>query len=142
MPLLKIYALTAIVLTFKMVANSLVQGRGRVSSKIFTIPEDAPLFGGKLETKEAPSVERAANCWRNDLENIPIFLILAWIYVAAGNLSVGAFELYCVVFVIARILHTIFYINAVQPARTIVFTIGLIAMIALTIHLLIEVAFA
>jgi uncharacterized MAPEG superfamily protein len=125
-----------------MIANSLVQGRGRVSSKIFTIAEDAPLFGGKLEAKEAPSVERASACWRNDLENIPIFLILAWIYVAAGNLSVGTFELYCVIFVVARILHTIFYINAVQPARTIVFTIGLFAMLAMAIHLLIRVAFA
>jgi glutathione S-transferase len=141
MPLLRIYAITAIVLTFKMFANSLVQGRGRVTSHVFTIPEDAQLFGGQLEAEEASSVQRASKVWRNDLENIPIFLILAWIYVAAGGLSAGAFELYCVVFVVMRILHTIFYLNAVQPWRTIVFTIGVGAMFALVIHLLVEVVF-
>ena len=41
-------------------------------------------------------VLRAARAWRNDLENIPIFLILAWIYVAA-NLSGSAFVIYCLV---------------------------------------------
>jgi uncharacterized MAPEG superfamily protein len=141
MPLLRIYALTAIVLTFKMIAVSLAQGRGRVSTQIFTNPEDAQLFGGKLEATEASAVQRATNAWRNDLENIPIFLILAWIYVAAG-LATGPFEIYCVVFVVARILHTVFYLNAVQPWRTIAFTVGAVAMIALAIHLLFAVAFA
>jgi glutathione S-transferase len=142
MPLLRIYALTAIVLTFKMIAVSLAQGRGRVSTQIFTNPEDAQLFGGKLEATEAAAVQRASSAWRNDLENIPIFLILAWIYVAAGVLSTGAFEIYCVVFVVARVLHTVFYLNAVQPWRTIAFTVGVAAMLALMIHLLIEVVFA
>jgi uncharacterized MAPEG superfamily protein len=141
MPLLRIYAFTAIVLTFKMIAVSLAQGRGRVSTQIFTNPEDAQLFGGKLEAVEASSVQRASSAWRNDLENIPIFLILAWIYVAAG-LSTGAFEIYCTVFVVARILHTVFYLNAVQPWRTVSFTVGAVAMIALAIHLLFAVAFA
>lgn len=141
MPLLRMYAITAIVLTFKMFANSLVQGRGRVTSQIFTIPEDARLFGGKLEVEEAPAVRRAAAVWRNDLENIPIFLILAGIFVAAG-LSSGAFALYCVIFMAARILHTICYLNAIQPWRTVAFTVGVAAMFALMIHLLVEVIFA
>jgi glutathione S-transferase len=142
MPLLRMYAITAIVLTFKMFTNSLLQGRGRVSSHIFTNPEDAQLFGGQLQAEEASSVQRAAKVWRNDLENIPIFLILAWIYVATGWLSTGAFDFYCIVFMVARILHTIFYLNAVQPWRTVVFTVGIAVTIALTIHLLIEVVFS
>jgi len=141
MPLLRMYAITAIVLTFKMFANSLAQGRGRVTTHIFTNPEDARLFGGKLEAQEAPAVQRASAVWRNDLENIPIFLILAWIYVAAAGLSSGAFQVYCVVFVIARIFHTVCYLNAIQPWRTIAFVIGVGAMFALIIHLLIEVVF-
>ncbi|MGH7838262.1 MAG: MAPEG family protein [Candidatus Binataceae bacterium] len=142
MLLLKVYALTAVVLTFKMIANSVVQGIGRSRAGVFTLPEDAKTFGGKLEASDAPTVQRASGAWRNDLENIPIFLILGWIYVSAGGLSTGWFEIYCVVFVIARILHTIFYINAVQPLRTIVYVVGLAMTIAMAIHLLIEVAFA
>jgi glutathione S-transferase len=141
MPLLKMYALTAVILTFKMFAVSIMQGLGRVGSTIYTVPEDAKLFAGKLEAQEAPSVQRASNCWRNDLENIPIFLILAGIYVAAG-LSAQAFAIYCGIFMVMRILHTFLYLNALQPWRTVVFTIGLLAMFAMAIHLLIEVTFA
>jgi len=138
MPLLRMYAITAIVLTFKMFANSLAQGRGRVTTHIFTNPEDAKLFGGKLEAQEAPVVQRASAVWRNDLENIPLFLILAWIYVAAG-LSATAFAIYCIVFMVARIIHTICYINSIQPWRTAAFMAGAIAMFALIIHLFVEV---
>ena len=105
MPLLNMYALTAVILTFKMFAVSIVQGSGRLGSTIYTVPEDAKLFSGKLEEQEAPSVQRASNCWRNDLENIPIFLILAGIYAAAG-LSAKWFSIYCVTFLVMRILHT------------------------------------
>jgi len=139
--LLKMYAITAIVLTFKMVAISLAQGRARVATGIFVNPEDATTFSGTTAAEEAPAVQRAARAWRNDLENIPIFLILAWIYVAAG-LSLGAFVLYCVIFMACRILHTIFYLNSVQPLRTISFTVGALTMLALIIHLVIGVVLA
>jgi glutathione S-transferase len=139
--LLKMYTITAIVLTVKMVAISLVQGRARVAAGIFINGEDAATFAGTEASEEAPAVRRAARAWRNDLENIPIFLILAWIYVAAG-LSVTAFVIYCLVFVACRILHTIFYLNAVQPLRTISFTVGAVTMLALMIHLFIGVVLA
>ncbi len=136
MPLLRIYALTAIILALKMAANSLVQGRARMGPKIFTNPEDAQAFGGSAVAEELPMVQRAAKCWRNDLENIPIFLILALIYVIAG-LSTGAFVIYCGLFVLARVLHTIFYLRAAQPGRTIAYTLGAMVSLALMIHLLV-----
>jgi uncharacterized MAPEG superfamily protein len=136
--LLRMYAITAIVLAFKMVAISIVQGRARVSAKAFTNPEDAKTFGGQVASAETPMVERANRAWRNDLENIPIFLIIAWIYVAAA-LSAVAFVIYCIVFMVARILHTIFYLNAIQPWRTIAFTVGALTMLAVMIHLFVGV---
>ncbi len=136
--LLKMYAITAIVLALKMAAISIVQGRARTSSGIFTNPEDAKAFGGQQASLEAPMVERGNRAWRNDLENIPIFLIIAWIYVAAG-LSGGAFVIYCIVFMAARVIHTFCYLNAIQPFRTIAFTVGAVAMIALMIHVFVAV---
>jgi uncharacterized MAPEG superfamily protein len=136
--LLRIYAITAIVLALKMAAISIVQGRARISAGIFTNPEDAKRFGGQQVSAEAPTVERASKAWRNDLENIPIFLIIAWIYVAAG-LSAGAFVLYCIVFMAARVIHTICYLNAIQPGRTIAFTVGALTMLVLMIHLFVAV---
>jgi uncharacterized MAPEG superfamily protein len=141
MPLLQIYALTTIILALKMSAISIVQGRARVAAGVFVNPEDARTFKAKEAAEEAPAVQRAARAWGNDLENIPIFLILGWIYVA-GGLSVGAFKLYCVVFVIARIVHTICYLNSIQPLRTIAYTVGAIATLALIIHILVEVVIA
>jgi uncharacterized MAPEG superfamily protein len=139
MALLQTYALTAIVLEIKMAAIAVVQGRGRMTSGLHVLPEDAKMFhGGAAATAEAPIVDRASRAWRNDLENIPIFLILAGIYVMAG-LSAGAFAFYCVVFMVMRILHTYTYIKAIQPWRTIVYTVGTLAMFAMMIHLLVEV---
>ncbi len=140
MELFRMYALTAVVLEFKMAAIALVQGKGRVGSGIFVLPEDAKLFHGTESPTEAPIVDRGAKAWRNDLENIPIFLILAGIYVMAG-LSSKAFAFYCIIFMIARILHTYTYLNAIQPWRTVSFTIGAFAMLAMTIHLLVRVVF-
>ena len=96
------YALTAVILFFKMFAISIVQGIGRVNAKQFVTAEDARFFAhAPPAPDEAPIVKRAAMAWRNDLENIPIFLIVAGIYVMAG-LSAKAFTFYCVVYMIAR----------------------------------------
>ena len=138
MTLLQIYALTAIVLTLKMSAVSVVQGRARVAAGIFVNPEDAKTFQASHGPEDAPDVRRASRAWLNDLENIPIFLILCGIYVAAG-LSTTAFAIYCLVFMAARIAHTIFYLNSIQPMRTISFTVGAVVSITLMIHLLIGV---
>jgi uncharacterized membrane protein YecN with MAPEG domain len=136
MPLLRIYALTAIVLALKMSANSIVQGRARTVAKVFVNPEDALMFGGTPAMVEVEAVARGGRVWHNDLENIPIFLILALVYAIAG-LSTFAFVIYCVGFTIARILHTIFYFNGVQPWRTIAYTAGALISVALMIHLLV-----
>jgi uncharacterized MAPEG superfamily protein len=141
MNLLQIYALTAIVLALKMFAISLAQGKARVAANKFVNPEDAVTFKGQAAEEDAPDVLRASRAWRNDLENIPIFLILAGIYVDAG-LSTGAFAIYCGIFVVCRIVHTIAYLKSIQPLRTIIFTIGLLAMLAMIMHLLIAVVIA
>ncbi|SRR5579875_242456 len=135
------YTITTIVLALKMASLAIVQGRSRVSTGIFVNPEDAVTFGGREAPEEAPEVQRAARAWRNDLENIPIFLILAWIYVAAG-LSLTAFIVYCIIFMVCRIGHTICYLNSIQPWRTIFFTVGALTMLALIVHLFIGVVLA
>jgi len=118
-----------------MSAISVVQGVARTREKKFVNPEDARTLHGDAVADEVATVQRAARAWRNDLENIPIFLILAWIYVSAG-LSTTPFVIYCAVFVAARILHTICYLNAIQPLRTISYTVGALAMLGLIVNLI------
>src|SRR5579871_107051 len=88
--MMRLYALMAIILSLKMFAIGVVQGLARAGAKKFANPEDAKMFGAELVPQEVPTVQRANNAWRNDLENIPIFLILALVYVIAG-LSPRAF---------------------------------------------------
>jgi uncharacterized MAPEG superfamily protein len=133
------YSLITVILFFKMLANSVVQGRARTGAKAFVTPEDARFFGASAPAAdELPLVKRAAACWRNDLENIPIFLFLALIYVTLGCWPQGAF-IYFTIFVIARILHTVTYLRGMQPARTIVYTLGLLVCVIMSIHILIAV---
>jgi uncharacterized MAPEG superfamily protein len=138
MTLLQIYALMTIILALKMAAISVAQGRARTSAGVFVNPEDAKSFGGNQASEEVEGVRRAARAWSNDLENIPIFLILAWIYVAAG-LGTTLFLIYCIIFTLARIAHTICYLNSIQPARTIAYTIGAIVTITLIINVFVKV---
>ena len=133
------YALTTVILFFKMSANSIVQGVGRLNAKAFVTPEDARFFAHAPPVPdEVPLVKRATMCWRNDLENIPIFLFLGLIYVTLGCWPEGAF-IYFTIFVVARILHTIMYLNGVQPWRTVFFTVGMIMSVTLSIQILIAV---
>ena len=130
------YALTTVILFFKMFANSIVQGLARVNAKAFVTPEDARFFAHAPPVPdEVPLVKRAAMCWRNDLENIPIFLFLGLIYVTLGLSPEGA-HVYFTIFIVARILHTFAYLNGLQPWRTIFFTIGMIVCVALSIQIL------
>lgn len=135
------YTLAAVVLFFKMSAIGVVQGRARTGAKAFVNPEDAVLFGAAAPVgQEIAAVVRANNAFRNDLENIPIFLILALLYVLARCWPTGA-VIYFSVFTLARIAHTIAYLNAMQPWRTIFFTIGAVVTLLICIHLLVTVIF-
>jgi len=138
MTLLQIYALTTIILALKMAAISIAQGRARTGAGVFVNPEDARTFSGKQASEEVEGVRRGARAWSNDLENIPIFLILCLIYVEAG-LSTTPFLIYCVIFTLARIVHTICYLNSIQPARTIAYTVGAITSLALMVNLFVKV---
>ena len=78
--------------------------------------------------------------WRrivmNDLENIPIGLIILWVNpLCEAN---GIVTSICAIsFVVCRILHTILYAYSLQPFRSIAFTIGVLSIFAASINLII-----
>lgn len=133
------WLLSASLLFFKMLANSLVQGYYRMAHARFVTPEDAAAFGqltGRAlapAAAEHPMVLRAAQCWRNDLENIPMFLLLCLGYVLAGG-EARATLIYCATFVLARTLHTLFFLLQLQPWRTIAYLLGLFATLGLAVN--------
>ena len=136
---LKYWIVCAFVLFVKMWMNSLIQGYCRMRNRQFVIPEDAEVFGRLTGSKFAPSkeehpmVQRASNCWRNDLENIPIFLIISIGYVLAGGGEKWGAIYFCA-FVVARIIHTVCYLASLQPWRNIAYLSGVVTTIAVAVH--------
>ena len=137
--LLKYWILTTGFLAVKMWANSIVQVFCRFKYRAFVNEEDAQQFGAILKTQlipvkaEHPMVERAALCWRNDLENIPLFLIIALGYVlVGGDTTIGL--VYFTIYSLSRALHTIFYLNRLQPWRTIAYQVSSITMVVMLVH--------
>lgn len=133
------YGLTAIALFLKMFATVLVQAYGRFKSTSFDNPEDsafvAKIFGKQDAASTANDlVRRAQNTLRNDGENIPIFLFLAMTYVQLDCWETGVL-IYFPLFVAARIIHGVAYINGIQPLRNIVYLAGVGIMFALCSHI-------
>ncbi len=60
--MMRLYALTAIILALKMSAIWIVQGRARTGAKKFANPEDAAMFGGTTVPQEVAGVQRAHEC--------------------------------------------------------------------------------
>lgn len=89
----------------------------------FANPEDAQSKGLKVKVDE--DVERVRRAHLNDLENIPIFLIAASLYVLTNPAPALALNLFRA-FTAARFAHTFVYAVYVvpQPARALSFFVG------------------
>lgn len=135
MSILKLWLLCTIFLAAKMWANALVQAYARFRYRQFVNPEDARLVWQLMgepclpNTQEHLLVQRGDRCWRNDLENIPMFLLIALGY---GLLEGSA--AYLGIFAIARIAHTLFYLAGLQPWRFLSYLLGVGATGAVAVH--------
>lgn len=132
---------TVAALLVKMHLVSLAQLVHRLRTQNWRVPEDARLFGRAGATADPPEGlgRRADNAWRNDLENIPGFLLLGLVFVLAGG-PAGWAATWFGTFTVARVAHTIAYLAARQPYRTIAFQVGMLAMTGLLIHVVLLLA--
>ncbi|EDS27303.1 microsomal glutathione S-transferase 1 [Culex quinquefasciatus] len=111
------YCFWCAVLVIKMLVMSVLTGMKRHAKKAFANPEDAKTSKGKVVTND-PDVERVRRAHLNDLENIPLFFAIGFLYILTGpsvSLAVNLFRLIG----ISRIVHTLVYAVVVipQPAR-------------------------
>ena len=67
------------------------------------------------------------------MANILPFLVLGFLYVVLGASRTGAI-VYFGVFTLARYIHSVAYVAAVQPWRTVSFLVGLLAAIGLLVQ--------
>ncbi len=137
-PGFRLYALCAVILIIKMFAVGLYTVRTRARLKVSMNPEDAARFGAEVVATEHPDVERVLRAHRNDLENIPSFLILGLIAVLLGVPVLGL-QLCLIAFTAARVVYSVAYIKAMQPWRSMSFGIGVLSMFALCVMLVIRI---
>lgn len=123
-PALPVLALALAALLFKSTLLSAAQVVSRARARTFLVPEDARLMRTTVSDHEAPFVVRCGNAWRNDLENIPFFLIAALTFALLGG-AADAAAWWFGAFVAVRYLHTAIYLRGLQPARTVAYLTGL-----------------
>lgn len=132
----QIYAVTTCALFLKLFLVALVQAYYRLRYRMFVHAEDAAFFGNTAPVaQEHPQVIRAANVFRNDLENIPIFLFLI-LGAVQLQLAEGLLKGACLLFVLSRYGHMWFYLRPRQPWRNLCYVLGQAVMAVLVWHLL------
>ncbi|AKJ01823.1 prostaglandin-E synthase 1 [Archangium gephyra] len=137
-PGFRLYALCAVILVIKMFGVGLYTVRTRSRLKVALNPEDAARFNAQLAATEHPDVERVLRAHRNDLENIPGFLILGLIAVLAGAPVLGL-QICFIVYTAARVVYSVAYVKAMQPWRSMTFGIATLCMFALCVMILIRI---
>lgn len=90
---------------------------------------------GQLELNDY--VDRSRRMHRNDLENIPAFLVCGMLFVLAGPPQVLA-SILMYGFVGARLLHTVAYATKqTHEVRATLYTVGSISVIVMAVYVLV-----
>ena len=129
-PILWAYAFTSIVLNLNLLALWVSSGARRARAGLAINPEDGARYGVPVSETDPPEVARYLRAHRNAEASIYPFLALGVVYVLAGGTASVAVPIF-VMFVSARVAHSIVYLRALQPWRTITFALSLLAIIAL-----------
>ena len=136
LPAYKPLILFSTLLVVKMFAVGIITANRRRLSGVVSNPEDVGVNpGSHAEPQEAPETLRAKKAHLNDLENIPGFLVLALLYTLSNGTTTGGWAYFGTYFA-ARVLHSAFYLNGVQPWRTAAFFVGQLAMFGVVVQLL------
>jgi len=137
-PVFASYAFYGASVVLKLVALGPLTSFHRVTKRVFACTEDTKAFGAKKIITDDPTVERLRRNHLNDLENIPAFLFLGLLYIATKpslNVAVWHFRL----FAVSRIIHTIAYQLALQPARVLAFGVGIAVIVSLGVQVILSV---
>ncbi len=136
LPAYKPLILFSVLLVLKMGALAVTTANRRRLAKVVLNPEDVGVNpGSRAEAQEAPETLRAKRAHLNDLENVPGFLALALLFTLSGGSATGGWAYFGTYFA-ARVLHSVCYLNAVQPWRTGAFFLGQITQLGLVVQLL------
>jgi microsomal prostaglandin-E synthase 1 len=124
------YVFTCLVLSLNLLMLWVSSGALRAKGGVAINPEDGARYGAPVSELDPPAVARLLRAHRNAEATIYPFLLLGLLYVLAGGGAGIAVPIFAI-FIAARIVHSIVYLKAMQPWRTIAFAISLLAILAL-----------
>ncbi len=124
------YVLTAVVLSLNLILLWVASGATRAKSGVAINPEDGVRFKAPVAEIDPPAVARILRAHRNAEAVIYPFLIVGLAYVLAGGSALIAASIFGT-FTLARIAHSIVYVRALQPARTLTFAASLLILLGL-----------
>jgi uncharacterized MAPEG superfamily protein len=134
-PQFKLYAICCVILSLQMLILAAMTAARRSKVKKFLNPEDSKVsFQGAsvVEGAEHPEVARIQRAHRNLNESLPLFFALGLVAVLSGGSPMGV-KICLAAFTGARVLHSIVYLNSLQPWRTISYALGSFALIGLMV---------
>jgi uncharacterized MAPEG superfamily protein len=137
-PVVRLFALVYLLLVLKIAAVGSYTSVLRLRRKVFATPEDYKLQGLTPRPIVDEDIERVRRAHQNDLENILPFFIVGLVYLMTRPSMLSA-QIYGIGYLVARTLHSIFYIRSMQPHRTIAFTAGAVLTLAMLVQTLVAV---
>jgi uncharacterized MAPEG superfamily protein len=129
-PVFLAYAVTCLVLCLNLMMLWVSSGAIRAKGGLAINPEDGARYGVPVSQSDSPAVARLLRAHRNAEATIYPFLLLGLLYVVAGGRVAIAIPLFTI-FAIARVVHSIVYLKALQPWRTVAFATSLLAILVL-----------
>jgi uncharacterized MAPEG superfamily protein len=124
------YVFTCLVLSLNLLMLWVSSGAIRARGGVAINREDGARYGAPVSELDPPAVARLLRAHRNAEATIYPFLLLGLVYVLAGGGAEIAAPIFTI-FIVARIAHSIVYLRAMQPWRTITFAASLLAIFAL-----------
>jgi uncharacterized MAPEG superfamily protein len=124
-PSFLIYSAAMVVLCLNILGLWGYSGAVRGKTRTTPNPEDPGTVakGAAVAAVDPPEVARVLRAHRNATDNIVPFAILALLFVLWGASPILT-AIFCGIFVVARIGHTLSYLGEKQPWRTITFIVG------------------
>jgi uncharacterized MAPEG superfamily protein len=122
-----------ILLSLKVLILGAATAATRGKLKSFLNAEDAAWLGGNHANPDPEVIARIGRVHRNDLENLFPFFACGLLYVLAGGSAVAGY-IYCVAFLVARVVHTTAYLSGRPMLRRNAYTLGFLVIIAIGLH--------
>jgi prostaglandin-E synthase 1 len=137
---LRLFAGSTVALALLLVGLAVLTAVRRGGAKQYVNAEDSPVMppGSELAEEDHPDVQKVQRAHRNAQENVFLFFTLGLVYVLTGASPKAALGLFPA-FVLLRLLHAVFYVKGVQPARTGAFALGLVTMAVMCVMIVIAI---